>query len=276
MAIFRRKQTDEPVEETAAPETVEVDDTAETTDEVVEADATAEEPAADDDATPAAPAARLDSRSVDRSNGPFDLSEVDDLEGRIDFGAIAIAPVPDMELRLDVDESGAEITGLTAIVGESACQVQAFAAPKSRGVWDAIRGEIHDNLLSGGSTASEEVGPLGVELHVRMAARGADGRTTYSPATFVGVDGPRWFLRAVLSGRAATESDARDTMLELVRGMVVNRGGEARAPREMLPLKVPDSVQTAEELPTADQAEADHDHQLPDPFERGPEITEIR
>lgn len=277
MSIFRRKNADEQPEQTTTEDSV--DATADGAIEVdgdtdAQADADSDTKPEDDSVSRDAAPRRLDSRSVDRSEGPFDRSEVDDLEGRIDFGAIAIAPVPDMELRLDVDETGAEITGLTAIVGESACQVQAFAAPKTRGVWDAIRGEIHDNLLAGGSTAQEQVGPLGLELQVRMAARGADGRTTFSPATFVGIDGPRWFLRAVLSGVAAGEGEARDTMLELVRGMVVTRGHEARAPREMLPLKVPDSLQVSEELPSADQAEASHD--LPNPFDRGPEITEVR
>ncbi len=288
MALFRRNKTDEPVVEDAVETESVVEDAADVDDAADDATDTADSGSADeatevadadkDDADKPTTTSRIDSRSVDRTDGPFDRTEVDNLDGYIDFGAIAIAPVPDMELRLDVDEAGTEITGLTVMVGESACQMQAFAAPKSRGVWDAIRGEIHDNLLANGSSAEEHVGPLGVELHVRMAARGADGRTTYSPATFVGVDGPRWFLRAVLSGRAAAEDQARAAMLDLVRGTIVTRGSEPRAPREMLPLKVPDSVQTEAEmepLPTADEADTDRNG-VPNPFERGPEITEVR
>nr|WP_246336512.1 DUF3710 domain-containing protein [Flexivirga oryzae] len=224
---------------------------------------------------------------LDRSDGPYDRSEVTELDGLLDFGAIAIIPQPGMELRLDVDDAGQEITGLTAVVEGSACQLQAFAAPKSRGVWDEIRDEIADNLIAGGGTAEERLGPLGIELHTRMPTRGQDGRTTYAPARFVGVDGPRWFLRVVLSGNAAIDEATGNQLLEFARHSVVTRGGEPRAPREMLPLEIPQDIQTqaqaqAEEVAqdpnakpdqTGDRSETADDFK---PFERGPEITEVR
>lgn len=278
MAIFRRKgkdsPTDEPVEQNDVVQTESIDGD-ETDPETEEITDTADSVSDDvQESAEASTAGRPNSRDVDRSSGPFDRSEVDNLDGRIDFGSLAITPILEMELRLDLDEAGQEITGLTAIVGESACQMQVFAAPKTRGVWDAIRGEIHDNLLTSGGTAEEKVGDLGTELHVRMPAKGPDGRTTYSPAAFIGVDGPRWFLRAVLSGKAAMEPEAYASMLELVKATVVTRGGEPRAPREMLPLRLPE-----DSTPTQSEAEVDSDettHSVPDPFERGPEITEVR
>lgn len=222
---------------------------------------------------------------LDRSDGPFDRSEVGDMDGRLDFGAVAIIPEAGMELRLDVDDAGQEITGITAVLDGAACQVQAFAAPKSRGVWDSIRDEIADNLLAGGGTAEEKLGPLGIELHTRMPTTGADGRTTYAPARFVGVDGPRWFLRAVLSGNAALDDAAGEHMIEFLRHSVVTRGGEPRAPREMLPLQIPLEVQaraeTEEGAPGSDaepEQTGDRSDTVDDfkPFERGPEITEVR
>ena len=211
---------------------------------------------------------------LDRSEGPFDRSEVDDLEDRMDFGALVIIPESAMELRLDVDDAGQEITGMTVVQGESACQLQAFAAPKSRGVWDEIRDEIADNLIGGGGTAQEKLGPLGIELHARMPSRGSDGRTTYAPARFLGVDGPRWFLRAVLSGAAAVDEDAAQSLLAFIRRTVVVRGTEARAPREMLALSIPhDVTATAQQAAQQDNQETADDFK---PFERGPEITEVR
>ncbi|NHN56898.1 DUF3710 domain-containing protein [Calidifontibacter sp. DB0510] len=290
MAIFRRRKQDEPAD--VEPHEVDTDEqaTEESGDEVVAqsststAEATDSSAAADvsdgsDSATtadasdaPSTDRTQLSDPAIDRSNGPYDRSEVDDLEGRLDFGAIAIVPVAGMELRLDVDETGQEITGLTAIHGESACQLQAFAAPKSRGLWREIRHEIADNLAGQRGDASEYDGVLGRELHVRMPAQGPDGRTTYSPARFVGVDGPRWFLRAVLSGAAAMTDEAAEEMVTFVRNIVVTRGKEARAPRELLPLRVPDAVQTEAPVESADDAE----QSVPSPFERGPEITEVR
>lgn len=285
MGIFRRKdktevepsedvtpEADEAVtadDDVVVSDDVQADDVAADEVDVVEDDA---EVSVDDEQPEAAPKDRINSRDVDRSSGPYDRSEVDDLDGRLDFGSVAITPIADMELRVDIDEASQQFTGLTAIVGESACQLQVFAAPKSTGVWDDIRGEIYDNLLGSGGEAQEKTGDLGVELHVRMPAQGADGRTTYSPATFVGVDGPRWFLRAVFSGKAAMDEGVHAEMVEFVKGCVVTRGGEPRAPRELLPLTLPEATETEADLAVEDAG----DNQVPNPFERGPEITEVR
>jgi Protein of unknown function (DUF3710) len=219
---------------------------------------------------------------LDRSNGPFDESEVEGgSEDKLDLGALILTPFAGSELRLDVDEDGQHITGVTAVADDSAVQLQAFAAPKSSGVWDDIRDEIADNLIAAGGTAEEQQGELGIELHARMPARGDNGRTTYSPVRFVGVDGPRWFLRGVLSGRAAVEDEAATPFLDFLRQTIVVRGGDARAPRELLELTIPDELldkapKPIEPVDGAEDAQAQRTADDFKPFERGPEITEVR
>ncbi|MFC8503327.1 DUF3710 domain-containing protein [Pedococcus sp. NPDC057267] len=210
--------------------------------------------------------------------GPFDSSEVDgESDGRLDLGGLRIQGVPGMELRLEVDEEAGQVVGATAVLGDSAVQLQAFAAPRTAGIWDEIRGEIAESILNQGGTADEVRGELGLELRTRMPSAGPDGRTVFAPARFAGVDGPRWFLRAVFSGRAAIEDEAAAPLLEVVRSTVVVRGDAAMAPREMLPLQLPAQA----DGPGADSADPDHDvpaRRADDlkPFERGPEITEVR
>lgn len=238
-----------------------------------------------DDRADAHSADQADDHAVDAGTGaagPFDSSEVDDDDGRLDLGALRIKGVPGMELRLEIDEAANQVVGATAVIGDSAVQIQAFAAPKTMGIWDDIRSEIAESILAQGGTADEARGVLGTELRTRMPSAGPDGRTVFAPARFAGVDGPRWFLRAVFSGRAAIEDAAAEPLLEVVRGTVVVRGDSAMAPREMLLLKLPDEMQTPHDH--------DHDHDHGDdapagsssrvddlkPFERGPEITEVR
>ncbi|MEO6412434.1 MAG: DUF3710 domain-containing protein [Pedococcus sp.] len=219
--------------------------------------------------------------------GPFDSSDVDlEGDGRLDLGALRIQGVPGMELRLEIDEAANQVVGATAVIGDSAVQIQAFAAPKTMGIWDDIRTEIAESILAQGGTADEARGPFGIELRTRMPSAGPDGRTVFAPARFAGVDGPRWFLRAVFSGRAAIEDEAAAPLLDVVRSTVVVRGDGAMAPREMLVLKLPDQV----EVPETNGAEAngsgeDEGVDAPrsagnvddlKPFERGPEITEVR
>jgi hypothetical protein len=222
-----------------------------------------------------------------RRGGPFDRSEVEGLDGRLDLGALWLTGVPGLELRLEVEEESQNVVGVTAVLGESAVQLQAFAAPRSEGIWDEIRKEIAASITSQGGTADKTSGPLGAELRAQMPGQGPDGRTVFSPVRFIGVDGPRWFLRAVLSGQAAVDESAASSLLDVVKATVVVRGDEAMAPRELLSLKLPvqpgDPSIPADEMGdgsadgAAAQSPAPGAPSLDDfkPFERGPEITEI-
>ncbi|CAG7572965.1 uncharacterized protein DUF3710 [Barrientosiimonas humi] len=289
MGIFRRnKRDDDRVEVDDAVESDETDTEVDDVDGAGSSDDTGTERAADPTDERAADGDAADAgeddvrqrlprpHDLDRSEGPFDRAEIDDLGERLDLGALVLSPFAGSELRLDVDEAGQTITGVTVVSGESAVQVQAFAAPKSSGVWDDIRDEIADNLIANGGTAEEKLGTLGIELHARMPARGNDGRTTYSPVRFVGVDGPRWFLRGVLSGRAAVEDSAAEPLMTFLRQAIVVRGSEARAPRELLELTIPQELLQQAEAnaqPVDDKPGSVDDLK---PFERGPEITEVR
>jgi hypothetical protein len=271
VGIFRRSRNDEPVDEV---------------DELDEADATDDEPftaaVSDDEAE----------ERMNRTRGPFDASEVDDDVERIDLGALRITPVDGMQLRLELDQEQQSVVSAHAVVGDSGVQLQAFAAPRTLGVWPDIRTEIADSITAQGGTADVVDGPLGRELAATIPMPGPDGRTQPNVVRFLGVDGPRWFLRAVISGPAATDADKAAPLLDIVRSTVVVRDDEARPPREALPLRVPEVAEAAAEEPTTDESptptarSADRSHSEAGrrpasekdlrPFERGPEITEVR
>jgi len=208
----------------------------------------------------------------DRERGPWDVSEVPGPEGFVDLGGIWLPGRDGMELRLEVEEQTGRVTAATVALGGSAVQLQAFAAPKSEGIWDEIRGEIAAGVTRQGGTADEMPGPFGKELLARIPVRTPDGRTSHQPARFVGIDGPRWFLRAVFHGPAAYQEGGADDLESLVRGVVVIRGAEAMAPRELLALRLPDAGDPAQ------QAEPEQTDVRPplDPFGTGQQIAEIR
>ena len=118
-------------------------------------------------------------------------------------------------------------------------QLQAFAAPRTLGVWADIRTEIADSI-----TARAE--GRGRRRPARPRARRDDPHArvpTAGPAEtfvrFIGVDGPRWFLRPSSAGPRRPTPTRRARSLEIVRSTVVVRDEEARPPREALPLQVP-------------------------------------
>ncbi|MCA1781574.1 MAG: DUF3710 domain-containing protein [Intrasporangiaceae bacterium] len=212
--------------------------------------------------------------------GPKDQGAVAGQDGRLDLGSIWMRGVPGMELRLEVDEPRQKVIAAQLVLGDSQMQVQAFAAPRSAGIWDEIRDEIAQSLATGGGTAEEVEGPLGTELHARMPSKAATGRTVFSPVRFVGIDGPRWFFRAVLSGRAAIDATAAEQFYALLDEIVVVRGEVPMAPREVLALQLPKNTTRAVaeggEAPDSEDGSAEPAEVDLGPFERGPEITETR
>lgn len=281
MAVFgRRKKGADAAKDAATIEEVEpttpADDASTDVDDLDDFDL--DEPSAEDDEAARRRRSKLRPREeVDLSDGPYDSASAPTRD-EMDFGSLRLVPTADIELRLDVDETSQTLTGLTAVFGEagtSAVQLQVFAAPKTTGVWYGIRREIAEAIVAGGGTAEEVDGPLGTELHVRMPSQGPDGRTTFSPARFVGVDGPRWFLRAVLSGDAAIDDEAAARAMEFVRTVVVHRGSDPRAPRELLELALPPELM-AQAQASAQEHEQHTDAPTVGPLERGPEITETR
>lgn len=226
--------------------------------------------------------------TFDRSSGPYDSSEVDGEQGRLDLGALFLPLVPGVELQLQMDEASQQVTGIFVILGESAVQLQAFAAPRSEGIWTDICDEIAAGITSQGGTADPGYGRFGRELLAQVPSQQPDGRMGFQPLRFAGIDGPRWLLRAVFHGRAAVESEAAQALEDLVEQSVVNRGVDPMGPRELLPLRLPVDAEVALEQSEAvvgesglqperisDNAPAETFDDLT-PFERGPEITERR
>jgi hypothetical protein len=229
--------------------------------------------------------------SASRENGPWDVSEVDDpaAGGRVDLGGMWLPGRPGLEVRVEADQATSQVVAVTLVLGRSALQLQPFAAPKTEDIWDEVRGEIRAGITKQGGTADEVEGPLGTELRTKVPVRAADGSSSVQPARFVGVSGPRWFLRGVLTGQAAVEPGTDAELVELFREVVVVRGVEPMAPRDPIPLRLPAATVAAEEAgeaAAAAGAEDDDGDEGDDgkatraddlnPFERGPEITEIR
>ncbi len=175
------------------------------------------------------------------TTGPFDLADVDpDDGGRLDLGSLRLAMREDMELRVQVDEASGQVIAVVALWPESAVELRAFAAPKTSGMWDDIRPEIAADTERGGGTAEEADGVFGRELHMTVRTVDEGGKQQSQPQRLWGIDGPRWFLRANVVGRAATDEGEIPDVEAFVRDIVVVRGREAMAPRDALPLTMPE------------------------------------
>src|SRR5207245_630684 len=112
-----------------------------------------------------------------------------------------------------------------------------------------VRQEIAAAVAEAGGASQEADGPFGVELHAQVtpAGPGPQGRGALQPIRFLGVDGPRWFLRGVLTGPAARHGSAAAPLEEVFAGTVVVRGDHPVPPRELLEIRLPEQARQAME-----------------------------
>ncbi|WP_433224040.1 DUF3710 domain-containing protein [Dactylosporangium sp. CS-047395] len=165
--------------------------------------------------------------------GPYDETEAPAGITQLDLGALLLPVVDDVEVRVQSDEEG-RIQQVVLVNGESALQLGVFAAPRNEGIWDEVRGEIHAQLSEDGVAAKEVEGVYGIELYARV--RTPDGLIDIR---FVGVNGPRWMVRAVYQGPAAVDPGVAPALVECLEHLVVVRGQQELPVREPLPLRLP-------------------------------------
>jgi Protein of unknown function (DUF3710) len=206
--------------------------------------------------------------------GPWDVADTYPDRDRIDLGSLHVPAVPGLDIQLNL--SGDQALAVVVARGESALQMQAFAAPKRSGLWDDVRREIIEELTASGGHGEEAEGPFGTEIRARVPAEaggGHRGPRGLQPARFLGCDGPRWFLRGVISGPAAAHREPAKILEDVYADTVVVRGDHPLPPRDLLELRLPAEAQQALDEQAARETGA---REPLNPFVRGPEITEIR
>jgi uncharacterized protein DUF3710 len=100
---------------------------------------------------------------------------------------------------------------------------------------------------------------------VQQATPGAAPKPVRRPARFIGVDGPRWFLRGMLTGPAGADSAAAAALEEAFRQIVVVRGTDPMPVREPLPLTLPPAAAAQVAEQQAAQQAAQQGGQAPAP-----------
>ncbi len=219
------------------------------------------------------------------AGGPWDADDAYPERDRADFGSLLVPIAPNQQIELATD--GQRFIWVTVKNGASELRVHAFAAPRSAGLWQEVRQEIAEELSSAGTAAEETEGPFGTEVFAHVGVEPGNPAAGTTPVRFIGIDGPRWLLRGLIIGAAATGAEPFEPFEDLLSDIVVVRGDHPMPPRDMLELRLPPEVQQAlEQQQAAEQQEAggaaepeeENRFRTTDlnPFERGPEFTETR
>lgn len=182
-----------------------------------------------------------------RGHGPWDYSNrpLDDDDPRlIDLGSLLLVGHPDIGVQLaGTGEGDAQVIHAAVLVAEeSALELRVFAAARSGAIWDELRPEIIEEITSANGAYEHRDGPWGPELLASVPVQTEDEKPAVQASRIIGIDGPRWFLRATVLGEQAQHPTDEGLLMDALRDVVVNRGHEARMVREPLELTVPEDA----------------------------------
>ena len=171
-------------------------------------------------------------------SGPFDSSEVDLPANYLDFGSIRFVSNPEVSIRLEVEEATNKVVALTFETLNSILQVTAFSAAKDEGVWQEVCNQLAGSIITAGGDAKTFQGQLGLGLDAMVLQPDKSLRSI----RFIGVDGPRWFLRGSITGAATSDLMISGQIEDLFRSLVVHRGTAPMPPKEALELILPPGI----------------------------------
>ncbi|WP_018684674.1 DUF3710 domain-containing protein [Actinokineospora enzanensis] len=170
---------------------------------------------------------------IEAPDGPYDeADEPDDDFPRLDLGSIRV-PVPDgAQLQVEMDPAG-PVRAVHVVTPIGRVTLNAYAAPRSGGLWREVCGELADQLRSDGASVRSHVGDWGQELGAALGD---------ASLRFVGVDGPRWMLRGVIATRPELVDPAVDALRTIMRNTVVVRGTQPMPVRTPLQIDLPQAI----------------------------------
>jgi len=180
-----------------------------------------------------------------QGRGPHDAADVDverDGVQRVDLGGLLIAPQPGTELRLQVDEDTQAVQSVLLAGPDGGMELRAFARSRGEEMWPGVKRALASDFSRRGGVSDEREGPWGSELHGQLQVQMEDGRMGTQASRVIGVDGPRWFVRATFLGRPAVDASAAGAFETMLSDLVVRRGTDAMAPGDPLPLRLPPSA----------------------------------
>lgn len=177
-----------------------------------------------------------------RANGPWDSAEksAGDDPAYIDLGALIVKVRVGLNLEMPVDEND-DIGSVVLITDNAALELRVFAATKSGGLWDEVRDDLILEVERLNGQCEQVDGPFGPELRVRVPVD-MDGEEGFQPSRILGIEGPRWLLRATFLGDAGLNPSDEGILMDALHDVIVVRGTEPRLLREALLLTPPAST----------------------------------
>lgn len=208
---------------------------------------------ADLESIPEADESLSDDESASPLLGPFDADEPPPGIEFVDLGSLLIQPEPGRELRVQVNEQTGEVQAVLLAGADGAVELRAFSAPRNGDLWSTVRPQIAAEHAQRGSVATEREGRFGTELICQTTAKNSASNAPQQ-SRIIGINGPRWFLRATLIGSPASDFEGSVAWEDTIAKIGVRRGSGAMPVGEPLAVALPEDARRI-----GDDVETDND-----------------
>ena len=173
------------------------------------------------------------------ADGPWSLASAPADAQFMDFGPLQVPAIAGLKARVEIDPKFREVGAVSVLVNDCAVQLQVMAARSGKALWPQLRRVLLAKLKRRPGHQQVMEGRFGAEVIATFTVRNAQGAIEDIPMRFVGIDGDKWMLRAVVTGPSVL-SDATIARVDaLLSNIAVDRGTDARAEGEVLALKAP-------------------------------------
>lgn len=165
--------------------------------------------------------------------GPYDVEDApEDDHSRLNLGSVLLPVADGAQIQVEMDPAG-PIKAVHVLTPYGQITVNAYAAPRTGGLWEEVCGELADQLRGDGAAVHSEAGDWGQELVATLGD---------VALRFIGVDGPRWMLRGVVAGPPSAARQGSAVLREMLRDTVVIRGQGPMPVSTPLPIRLPDEM----------------------------------
>ena len=164
---------------------------------------------------------------IEHADGPWSLEQAPAERMFLDFGPLRLPAYGRMHARLEFDAKTRRMGAVSVHIADCEAQLQVIAAPRGQGLWTDMRRSITAKVKKQPGFQQTIEGRFGPELFATVTGRDRAGMMRDTTIRYVGIDGDRWVLRAVVTGPTVTEDATIARVDAFLSQCAVDRGEEA-------------------------------------------------
>ncbi|GIG54683.1 DUF3710 domain-containing protein [Demequina activiva] len=176
---------------------------------------------------------------IEPADGPWSLADAPAERMFISCGPLRLPAFGSMHARLEFDAKTRRMGAVSVHIADCEAQIQVIAAPRGQGLWTDMRRSITAKVKKQPGFQQTVEGRFGPELFATVTGRDRAGLLRDTTIRYVGIDGDRWVLRAVVTGPSVAEDSTIARVDAFLSQCAVERGDEAIPTGTVLELTPP-------------------------------------